>query len=176
MEIRGTLTRRQMKADKIPLTMDDSPNSLPARLRRFVQLERERRELESRVSLIKKEAEELKDTIGDELEEAGANGLDTHARIDGMTVFLSYRTWARPLDGDMQRLCDAIVKSGDTELVELVHPTVDLDSLSKLTKEKLAQAMDNDTPDDQIFPPEVMDAVHISTSRYVKSRIGKSEG
>lgn len=176
MQLKGTLTRRQMKADKIPLMVDETPNSLPARLRRFVQLEKERRELEARVNLIKKEADELKDTIGDELEEAGANGLDTHARMDGLTIFLSYRTWARPRDGDMQRLCEAITQSGDGELVELVHPTVDLDKLSKLAKEKLDAALDDGTSDDEIFPPEVMNAVHISTSRYVKSRTGKSEG
>lgn len=175
MELKGTITRRQMKADKIPLTMDNNPNSLPARLRRFVQLERERRELEGRVGLIKQEADELKTTIGDELEEAGLNGLDTHARVDGMTVFLSYRTFARPRDGDMQKLVDAIIDSGDAELFDLIRQTVDLERLSKLTKEKLDQAVDNDTPDDEIFPGEVMNALQISTSRYVKSRIGKSE-
>lgn len=175
--IRNTqiIDRRSLKADRMIQREDSELTTLNGRLRRFVQLEKERRELEARVDLIKQEADTLKEQIGDELEDLKAAGLDSKARVDGLTVFLKYQTWARPRDQDMPRLCAAMAQSGIEELEELVHPTVDLKKLSAVVKGRLEEAVENDIPDDQIFPEEVMDALHISTTRYVQSRIGKSE-
>jgi hypothetical protein len=175
MQVGKILTPREFKANGFYEQEVVEPNSFSARLRRFVQLEKERRELESRIKIIEQESSVIKEQLGDELEELRAQGLDSHARMDGMTVFLKYQTWALPKDGDTQRLCEAIVESGDQELEELVHPTVDQKKLSALVKERLQDAADNDKSDDEILPPSVMEAVHITTKRYVQSRTGKSE-
>lgn len=175
MQISKIMTQREFKASGFRQQEELPPNSFPGRLRRFVQLEKERRELESRLKVVKDEEDVLKEQIGDELEVAKSQGLDSHARMDGLTIFLKYNTWARPRDGEMGRLCEALQSSGDDELEQLVRPTVDLHKLSAVTKDRLKQAAEEDQPDDVIFPPEVMEAVHISTTRQVQSRTGKSE-
>lgn len=171
----GVITRREMKADRMLPFIESDPDSIGARLRRFVKLEKERRELESRLKLIEQEEATLKETIGDELEELKMQGIKPNANIDGMTVFLKYQTWARARDNDMERLCTALLKSGIPELAELVRPTVNLKQLSAQVKERLDEAARNDTPDEEIYPPEVMEALHVSTTRYVQSRTGKNE-
>src|SRR5688500_9612725 len=98
------------------------------RVRRFVALEKERRELEARLKMIEEEAAPLKDQIADEYEEDGRQ----RETVDGMTVYLSYATYASAKDGDMKRLVDALKRHG---MGDLVQEKVDLNTLSGVVRE-----------------------------------------
>lgn len=153
----------------IPIGSDDSVpiDPLKQKVRRYVQLEKERRELEARLALIEDEERPLKEQIAEAFEESGTQ----RERVDGLTVYLAYKTYARPKDGDMQRLCDALRNCG---MDDLVRDNVNINSLSAVVREKLKEALENDTPDDQILPRPVMDAMAISTTRHLQSMTGQT--
>lgn len=170
MQFGEITTKRELKArDAINLPQhDDQPvDPLKQKVRRFVALEKERRELEARLALIKDEAQPLAEEIGDAFENSGTQ----RERVDGLTVYLAYKTYARPKDGNMQGLCDALRACG---MADLVRDNVNINSLSAVVREKLKEAVENDTPDDQILPKPVMDVMAVTTTRHLQSMTGQT--
>jgi hypothetical protein len=117
--------------------------------------------------MIEEEAAPIKEQIADEYEEDGRQ----RETVDGMTVYLSYATYAGAKDGDMARLVGALKHHG---LSDMVVEKVDLNTLSSFVRERLKECADQNIPDSQAFPAPVQDALYISTRRYLKSKGGKS--
>ena len=99
------------------------------KLKRFVELEKERREVETRLKSIKEEAKSLTEAILGDFEEAGM----TKATIDGVTVYVQRTLWAKALEGDYERACEALRQAG---LDVYVHERFNVNSLSAFVRER----------------------------------------
>jgi hypothetical protein len=143
----------------------DTQSTSKDRVRRFVQLEKERKELEARLDILKEEIKPLAEQIAEEFEESGTQ----RENVDGLTVYLSYQMWARPKDGDMPKLVDALKNNG---MGDLVQETVNINSLSAVVRERYKECVEQNIPDVLAFPAMVQDALAVSTSRHLKSMTG----
>jgi hypothetical protein len=131
-------------------------------VRRFVALQKERADLKARLQLIEEELAPLATLIGDAFEASGTR----RERVDGLTVYLAYTTWARPKHGDMRRLVAAL---RETEWRDLVTETVNIATLSAAVRERLRDAQAQGLPEAQALPPGVYDALQITVDRTVKA-------
>lgn len=150
------------------LKTPSAPATPNERVRRFVALEKERRELEARLKMLEEETSVLKEEIADEYEESGRQ----RETVDGMTVYLQYTTYAGAKDGDMKRLVEALKRHG---MGDIVVEKVDLNTLSSLVRERLKECAEQNIPDSLAFPAPVQDALHFSTRRYLKSKGSRAQ-
>lgn len=141
------------------------PAGMKDRVRRFVAIDKERRQLEARLKEVKAEHAALSTQIQADFDATGTQ----HERVDGMTVYVAHRLWARPKDGDQARLCAALRSVDDPDLAVLVEPSVNIHTLSALARERLDQAVREDRPESSAFPPEVWNALAISVDTQVKA-------
>jgi len=136
-------------------------DTMKDRVRRYVALARQKRGLEAEIKLLDEELKPLQAILIDEFLQSGTQ----HERVDGMTVHLVFTPWARPKDGDQERLCTALVQEG---LGDLVHPRVNVQTLSALVRERQREALQSDQDPERIFPPSVMDALDITVDTQLR--------
>jgi hypothetical protein len=104
-------------------------------IRRYVALTVEKRALQEREHEIGRELESLNTLVIDGLLDAGIESQ--RITVDGASysVFPATRVFARPRDGDMQALCDAIKQHGGM-LRAAVHEAINLNTLSAWVRER----------------------------------------
>lgn len=140
--------------------------TMKEQVRRFIALTRAKREAEAQMKTIDQELGPLSQQLIDAFAATG-----THSeQVDGMTVYVTYTTWARARDGDQARLCAALQESG---YADLVQPRANIQTVSALVRELRAEAMLTEADVETILPQAVMDALVITTDAQLKARKGK---
>jgi hypothetical protein len=97
-------------------------------LKQFVALEERRRQLEAEVDTIKAEAAELEGRLLPQFEQSGMERVS----IDGRTVYVERKLWAKAKDGDKGALCKALKRC---RLGDYVEETFNTNSLSAYVRE-----------------------------------------
>ena len=97
-------------------------------LKRFVALEERRKQLEDEVDGIKAEAAELESALMPQFEQAGIERVS----IDGRTVYIERKLWAKAKDGDKPAVCKALKRC---RLGDYVEETFNTNSLSAYVRE-----------------------------------------
>jgi len=97
-------------------------------LKRFVALEQRRRQLEAEVDQIKAEAAELEQRLLPQFEQSGMERV----LIDGLTVYIERKLWAKARDGDKPAVCSALKRCN---LGDYVEETFNTNSLSAYVRE-----------------------------------------
>jgi hypothetical protein len=97
-------------------------------LKRFVALEERRRQLETEVDSIKTEAAELESRLLPQFEQSGTERI----AIDGRTVYVERKLWAKAKDGDKAAVCKALRRA---RLGDYVEETFNTNSLSAYVRE-----------------------------------------
>lgn len=97
-------------------------------LKRFVALEERRRQLETEVDSIKAEAAELEGLLLPQFEQSGMERV----AIDGRTVYVERKLWAKAKDGDKPSVCKALKRC---RLGDYVEETFNTNSLSAYVRE-----------------------------------------
>ncbi len=83
-------------------------------LKRYVELEKERRDLEDRLKAVKAESEKLGASLLEQFAEAGIQ----NARVNGLTVYVHRQLWASAVDGNYEAACQALRDSGYGEFIQ----------------------------------------------------------
>jgi hypothetical protein len=96
-------------------------------LKRFVALEERRRQLEAEIDTIKAEATELEERLLPQFEQSGMERVS----IDGRTVYVERKLWAKAKDGDKPAVCKAL----NCRLGDYVEETFNTNSLSAYVRE-----------------------------------------
>ena len=97
-------------------------------LKRFVALEERRKQLEAEVDSIKAEAAELEGLLLPQFEQSGMERVS----IDGRTVYVERKLWAKAKDGDKPSVCKALKRC---RLGDYVEETFNTNSLSAYVRE-----------------------------------------
>ena len=97
-------------------------------LKRFVALEERRRQLEAEVDAVKAEAAELEQRLLPQFEQGGFEKIS----IDGRTVYIERKLWAKARDGDKAAVCKALKRC---RLGDYVEETFNTNSLSAYVRE-----------------------------------------
>jgi hypothetical protein len=97
-------------------------------LKRFVALEERRRQLEAEIDTIKAEAAELEALLLPQFEQSGMERV----AIDGRTVYIERKLWAKARDGDKAAVCKALKRC---RLGDYVEQTFNSNSLSAYVRE-----------------------------------------
>lgn len=82
-------------------------------LKRYTELVSRKRELEAELRALQDEINGLEPVLVEQMLEAGVQ----HLRLNGQTVYLQQEIWASPVDGDYDRLCDALERAGLGDMV-----------------------------------------------------------
>jgi hypothetical protein len=156
--------------DELDLREITMPAGMKDRVRRFIEVDKERRQLEARLKEVKTEHAALAAQIQTDFDATGTQ----HERVDGMTVYVAHTLWARPKDGDQARLCAALRSVDDADLSVLVEPRVNIQTLSALARERLNAAAQEGRPESSAFPQPVWEALDISVDTQVKAVRGSA--
>jgi len=97
-------------------------------LKRFVALEEQRHQLEAEIDTIKAEAAELEGRLLPQFEQSGTERI----AIDGRTVYVERKLWAKAKDGDKPSVCKALKRC---RLGDYVEETFNTNSLSAYVRE-----------------------------------------
>jgi hypothetical protein len=97
-------------------------------LKRFVALEERRRALEAEIEAVKAEAAELEALLLPQFEQSGLERV----AIDGRTVYVERKLWAKAKDGDKAAVCKALKRC---RLGDYVEETFNTNSLSAYVRE-----------------------------------------
>ena len=97
-------------------------------LRRYVALEERRRKLEAEIDTIKAEVAELEQRLLPQFEQGGLQRVS----IDGRTVYIERKLWARAKDGNKAAVCKALKRC---HLGDYVEETFNTNSLSAYIRE-----------------------------------------
>ena len=97
-------------------------------LKRFVALEERRKQLEAEVETIKAESSELETRLLPQFEQSGTERI----AIDGRTVYVERKLWAKAKDGDKPSVCKALKRC---RLGDYVEETFNTNSLSAYVRE-----------------------------------------
>lgn len=97
-------------------------------LKHFIQLEQRRRQLEAEIGTIKAQSAELEASLLPQFEQAGMERVS----IDGRTVYIERKLWAKPKEGDKQAVCKALKRA---RLGDYVQESYNSNSLSAYIRE-----------------------------------------
>ena len=97
-------------------------------LKQFVALEERRRTLEAEIDTIRAEATELEQRLLPQFEQSGLERV----AIDGRTVYIERKLWAKAKEGDKAAVCKALKRC---RLGDYVEETFNTNSLSAYVRE-----------------------------------------
>jgi len=97
-------------------------------LRTYVNLEQQRLDLEARIDAIKKETAELEASLLPQFEQDAIDRIS----IDGRTVYVERKLWAKAKDGDKSAVCKALKRC---RLGDYVEESYNTNSLSAYIRE-----------------------------------------
>ena len=124
-------------------------------LKRFVALEERRHRLETEIDTIKAESAELEGRLLPQFEQSGTERV----AIDGRTVYVERKLWAKPKDGDKPAVCKALKRC---RLGDYVEETFNTNSLSAYVRE-----LDRD---DRPLPPTLAAVLDVSEVYKLRTR------
>ena len=124
-------------------------------LKRFVALEERRRELEGEIDRIKSEATELEQVLMPQFEQEGVERIS----IDGRTVYVERKLWAKAKDGDKAAVCKALKRA---RLGDYVEETFNANSLSAYVRE-----LDRE---ERPLPPSLREVLEVSEVFHLRTR------
>ncbi|HLH16240.1 MAG TPA: hypothetical protein VKX45_03425 [Bryobacteraceae bacterium] len=124
-------------------------------LKRFVALEERRRQLEAEVDTIKSEAAELEQHLLPQFEQEGFEKIS----IDGRTVYIERKLWAKAKDGNKAAVCKALRRA---HLGDYVEETFNTNSLSAYVRE-----LDRE---DRPLPPTLREVLEVSEVFKLRTR------
>jgi len=137
-----------------------------AKLARFVEIEKARRELETRLEELKAERATLEEELLRQFQESGIDSM----RVDGMTVYLKREIWAGAKDGDYERACRALREAG---LDQYVQERFNTQSLSAYVREQARLLADDTAGPDEILavlPEPLRDAISVTEKFSLRTR------
>ena len=97
-------------------------------LRAYVNLEQQRLDLEARIDAIKRETAELEAALLPQFEQDAIDRIT----VDGRTVYVERKLWAKAKDGDKPAVCKALKRC---RLGDYVEETFNTNSLSAYVRE-----------------------------------------
>ena len=97
-------------------------------LKQFIALDERRRTLEAEIETIKAEAAEIAPRLLPQFEPSGMERVS----IDGRTVYIERKLWAKAKDGDKSAVCKALRRC---RLGDYVEETFNTNSLSAYVRE-----------------------------------------
>jgi len=124
-------------------------------LKRFVALEERRRQLEAEVDTIKAEATELEQRLLPQFEQEGFEKIS----IDGRTVYVERKLWAKARDGNKAAVCKALKRA---RLGDYVEETFNTNSLSAYVRE-----LDRE---ERPLPPSLREVLEVSEVFKLRTR------
>ncbi len=124
-------------------------------LKRFVALEERRRQLETEVDTVKAESAELEQRLLPQFEQEGFEKIS----IDGRTVYVERKLWAKAKDGDKAAVCKALKRA---RLGDYVEETFNTNSLSAYVRE-----LDRE---DRALPPSLREVLEVSEVFKLRTR------
>ena len=124
-------------------------------LKRFVALEERRRQLEAEVDTIKAEATELEQRLLPQFEQEGFEKIS----IDGRTVYVERKLWAKARDGNKAAVCKALKRA---RLGDYVEETFNTNSLSAYVRE-----LDRE---ERRLPPSLREVLEVSEVFKLRTR------
>jgi len=124
-------------------------------LKRFVALEERRHQLEAEVDTIKAEAAELESRLLPQFEQSGTERI----AIDGRTVYVERKLWAKAKDGDKTAVCKALKRA---HLGDYVEETFNSNSLSAYVRE-----LDRE---ERPLPPSLREVLEVSEVFKLRTR------
>lgn len=104
-------------------------------LRRLVEIDKRRKEIEAEDKQLSAERMSLQDALISQFEQCGMD----RATVDGRTVYVRVQLWARAKEGMMTALCGLL--ADDEETQTLVSETVNTSKLSAHFRERLDALM-----------------------------------
>ena len=124
-------------------------------LKQFIALDERRRQLEAEIDTVKAEAAQLEQALLPEFERDGLERVS----IDGKTVYLERKLWAKAKDGDKAAVCKALKRA---HLGDYVEETFNTNSLSAYVRE-----LDRE---DRELPPSLREVLEISEVFKLRTR------
>ena len=124
-------------------------------LKRFVALEERRRQFEAEIDTIKAESAELEVRLLPQFEQSGTERI----AIDGRTVYVERKLWAKAKDGDKGAVCKALKRA---RLGDYVEETFNTNSLSAYVRE-----LDRE---DKPLPPSLATVLDVSEVFKLRTR------
>ena len=124
-------------------------------LKRFVALEERRRQLEAEVETIRAEATELEQRLLPQFEQEGFEKIS----IDGRTVYVERKLWAKARDGNKAAVCKALKRA---RLGDYVEETFNTNSLSAYVRE-----LDRE---ERPLPPSLREVLEVSEVFKLRTR------
>lgn len=131
------------------------PTPEQQRALRFTEIEHERRTLEDRLKVLKKEKAKLEPQILADFEA----GKVQNSRVNGLLIYLHRQLWASAKDGDRARACAALKAAG---LGDYVEEGFNSSSLSAWVREQDATG--------QELPKELQETLNVSEVFSVRTR------
>lgn len=124
-------------------------------LKRFVALEERRRQLEAEVDTIKADAAELEQLLLPQFEQEGFEKIS----IDGRTVYVERKLWAKAKDGNKAAVCKALKRA---RLGDYVEETFNTNSLSAYVRD-----LDRE---ERPLPPSLREVLEVSEVFKLRTR------
>ena len=124
-------------------------------LKRFIALEERRRQLETEIDTVKAEATQLEQLLLPEFERSGVEKVS----MDGRTVYLERKLWAKAKDGNKAAVCIALKRA---HLGDFVEETFNTNSLSAYVRE-----LDRE---EKRLPPSLCGVLEISEVFKLRTR------
>jgi hypothetical protein len=124
-------------------------------LKRFIALDDRRRQLEAEIDSVKAEVAELEQLLLPEFERNGVERVS----IDGKTIYLERKLWAKAKDGDKAAVCKALKRC---RLGDYVEETFNTNSLSAYVRELDREGRD--------LPPSLREVLEVSEVFKLRTR------
>jgi hypothetical protein len=124
-------------------------------LKRFVALEERRKELEGEIDRIKAQAAELESALMPQFEQAGIERVS----VDGRTVYIERKLWAKAKYGDKAAVCKALKRC---RLGSFVEESYNSNSLSGLIREWDSE--------EKPLPPSLREVLEVSEVFRLRTR------
>jgi hypothetical protein len=124
-------------------------------LKRFVALDERRHQLEAEVDTIKAEATELEGRLLPQFEQSGTERI----AIDGRTVYVERKLWAKAKGGNKAAVCKALKRA---HLGDYVEQTFNSNSLSAYVRE-----LDRE---ERPLPPSLREVLEVSEVFKLRTR------
>lgn len=118
-----------------------------------------KKKLEEQLGSIKDKIARLEDAVMNMMQEEQLDRLPINLGIDTITLFIHRQLWAKPKDGDKERVVRTLK---DVGLGDLVAESYNTNSLSAYVREQLANGED--------LEPELADVIDINEVASVRGR------
>lgn len=118
-----------------------------------------KKKLEEQLGSIKDKIARLEDSVMNMMQEEQLDRLPINLGLDTVTLFVHRQLWAKPKDGDKERVVRTLKEVG---LGDLVAESYNTNSLSAYVREQLANGED--------LEPELSEVIDISEVASVRGR------